>query len=131
MNKRRLEDSGFANVLRQKQKEDPYLKQKAAQRTFALLMEAQRNISNLKDKPTNEPSYNYFNNDDNQPSKTLTCYKCSNSFVYGRCSFCENVLCQNCIQQCNTCQQCYCSTCSIIDYSLSSDQIFCLSCKQG
>ncbi|KAG2201098.1 hypothetical protein INT47_010850, partial [Mucor saturninus] len=42
MTKRRLDDSSFANVLRQKIKEDPIQKQQAAQNTFALLMKAQQ-----------------------------------------------------------------------------------------
>ncbi|CAO3669934.1 unnamed protein product [Rhizopus stolonifer] len=42
MSKRQLEDTGFANVLRQKFKEDELIKQSVAQRTFERLMNAQR-----------------------------------------------------------------------------------------
>ncbi|KAI9472166.1 MAG: hypothetical protein EXX96DRAFT_348085 [Benjaminiella poitrasii] len=127
MSKRRLEDSGFANVLRQKQKEDPSSKQKAAQHTLALLMNAQRHGRDPNNNPMNEPSYSYFNNNNNQPEQVPTCYKCSRSPLHGRCTFCEHTLCQDCIQQCSSCQQNYCTTCSVIDYSLSLDQVFCLS----
>ncbi|KAI8094080.1 hypothetical protein BDF21DRAFT_448359 [Thamnidium elegans] len=127
MTKRRLDDSSFANVLRQKVKEDPVIKQQAAQNTFALLMKAQQRP---KPRAVAAPSYKYFNAPQ-EPAPVEKCQRCANASVYNKCSFCEHILCHNCLQDCGACQYLFCSTCSVIDYSMSTDQVFCVSCTQN
>lgn len=136
MTKRRLEDEGFANVLRQKPKEDLDAKQQIgkeiskanwfertaaqsvsfsilAQKTFALLMNAQKRSAPAV---SYEPSYKYFNTQLNSPTPTLTpCFRCSQPSTQDKCTFCENTMCQNCLQQCSACQYLYCSACSILE----------------
>ncbi|KAL9545671.1 hypothetical protein MBANPS3_007044 [Mucor bainieri] len=137
MTKRRLDDDDLVNLLRQKHKEDPLQKQQAARHTFAMLMRAQQQQpSSMTPTSTTDPgpSYQYFNNSNpvQQPTAAVAaCYKCSTAVAYDTCHHCEHHLCQNCLQQCNQCQHVYCSTCSNIDYSQSTDQVFCLSCAQG
>ncbi|KAI8376728.1 hypothetical protein EDC96DRAFT_495624 [Choanephora cucurbitarum] len=149
MTKRRNDDEGFANVLRQKPKEDLALKQeignkkqmqqnlfvdffmpkKKAQNTFAMLMRAQKTIQQQKMKT--DPSYQYFNSNGNDTSNSLLCHRCQTlTNAAEKCAFCENMTCSNCIQPCASCQSLYCSVCCILDYSLSVTQAFCLSCKQ-
>lgn len=127
MTKRRLDEGGFANVLRQKHRVDPILKQESAQNTFALLMNAQRTQSPRS--TTNETSYKYFNAE--QPQAVQKCHRCSRGSAQDKCTFCEFFMCQDCLQQCSSCQHIYCNACSILDYSLSTDQVFCISCKQS
>ncbi|CAO0803026.1 unnamed protein product [Mucor circinelloides] len=129
MTKRRLDNDDFVNSLRQKHKEDPQLKQQAARNTFAMLMRAQQSPTTPTADPG--PSYQYFNNSNTALPATVVCYKCSAAVAYDKCNHCEHLLCQTCLQQCNSCQYLYCSTCSNIDYSQSTDQVFCLSCAQG
>lgn len=142
MTKRRLDDSGFANVLRQKAKEDPVIKQQAgnnkaiqveyliayfffflflcfflkknfiAQNTFALLMKAQQRP---KPRVMAEPSYKYFNTVQAPAPTSEQCYRCANSAVYSKCTFCEHILCHQCLQNCGACQNLFCSTCSVIE----------------
>ncbi|KAI8977006.1 hypothetical protein BDF20DRAFT_538215 [Mycotypha africana] len=97
------------------------MKQQAAQNTFSMLMNAQRKAQVHTIKHMNSSSL---------PTASYTCYKCMQNCACDVCAFCEKRVCQNCIQQCNQCQNLYCSTCSEIDYSLSMDRVFCLSCKQ-
>lgn len=113
MTKRRLDDNGFVNVLRQKHKEDPILKQQTgkitcsfyyacyldhlAQNTFALLMKAQRQTNAM------------------DCVDLSTCYKCNKNRIQDKCAFCEHSLCHECLQQCLSCQHLYCSTCSVIE----------------
>ncbi|CAO3701781.1 unnamed protein product [Rhizopus microsporus] len=117
MTKRPLEDASFANVLRQKPKEDISFKHQNAKQTVQLLMNAQRNL--LIPQPNN----------DNNNNTLGTCYRCSHNTCI-KCTYCEHVFCNNCIQQCITCQLPYCTTCSEIDYSQPMEQVFCFTCKQ-
>ncbi|CAO3627547.1 unnamed protein product [Mucor hiemalis] len=90
MTKRRLDDGGFANVLRQKHRVDPIVKQEVAQNTFALLMKAQQRHS---PKPTtNELSYKYFNAEQTQPLEK--CHCCTRCSAYDKCTFCEFLMCR-------------------------------------
>ncbi|CAO3641268.1 unnamed protein product [Mucor fragilis] len=127
MTKRRLDDDDLVNLLRQKHKEDPEQKQQAARHTFAMLMRAQQSPMTPSTIDPG-PSYQYFNNSNSTQPAATACYKCPSAVAYDRCNHCEHHLCQNCLQQCNLCQHVYCSTCSNIDYSQSTDQVFCLSC---
>ncbi|KAI8637674.1 hypothetical protein BD408DRAFT_424115 [Parasitella parasitica] len=130
MTKRRLDDNDFVNKLRQKQKEDPEMKHQAAQNTLALLMRAQHSTGVAA--PANDPeTLRQYLTSHNPAPKVAVCYKCPNATIYDRCSHCEHDLCLNCLQQCNSCQQLYCTTCSNINYSQSLEQVFCLSCTQA
>ncbi|KAI8366804.1 uncharacterized protein BYT42DRAFT_587923 [Radiomyces spectabilis] len=134
MTKRRLDDGELVNVLKQKQKEDPSLKAYYAQQTFQRLMQAQRPTNGSLS--TSEPSYFFFNN---AQAKTTPyamngagpCYRCSRHPSSDRCAFCEQLICANCAQTCHSCQNQYCTTCSVIDYSSSMEAVFCLSCKNS
>ncbi|KAF1800379.1 hypothetical protein V8B55DRAFT_1536684 [Mucor lusitanicus] len=130
MTKRRLDDDDLVNLLRQKHKEDPQQKQQAARYTFAMLMRAQQSPM-PPSTPNPGPSYQYFNNNNPAQPSAVACYKCSTAAAHGTCHHCEHHLCQSCFQQCNLCQHVYCSTCSNIDYSQSTEQVFCLSCTRG
>jgi hypothetical protein len=87
---------------------------KLAQKTFALLMQAQKTQGTPSVNDLG-PSYQYFNNSDPLQSTPAICYKCTTATIYDRCSHCEHTLCQNCLQQCNSCQHLYCTTCSNIE----------------
>ncbi|CAO3621978.1 unnamed protein product [Cunninghamella echinulata] len=93
MSKRQLSDGDteFVNVLRQKQKMDINLQEKA-QKTFAHMMKASR-----------LQSYHTITNLDNQNESIGTCYRCSksNRRLNTLCFYCEHVVCQGCTQSCN------------------------------
>lgn len=126
MTKRRLEDSAFANVLRQKPKEDGSIKQLAgmlksasfyislsnllliiAKKTFELLMNAQKRSREMHIQEDEEMLY--------LKSKTSHCFRCSWIRVCEKCNFCEQFFCQDCTQQCMACRLYHCTTCSIIE----------------
>lgn len=101
-------------------------------------------------KKANGPSYEYFNAEQNGTlHSTTTCHRCNNPSVYDKCTFCEFNMCQSCLQQCSACEYVYCGGCSVLEYvlvffeatcqvlkitfcsySLSVDQVFCISCIQ-
>lgn len=46
------------------------------------------------------------------------------------CSFCETIVCNLCVRQCEKCQDVFCSFCSTYNYETRQDRVFCLSCNR-
>ncbi|CAO3579500.1 unnamed protein product [Absidia cylindrospora] len=115
------EDSDLVNVLRQRQKNDPQQKQLQGQQTFALMMRA--SARQHLPRPSTPLPNSY------QQKVLLDCFRCPlPKPSYCLCTFCEHSICQQCIQRCQRCDSMYCTACSVIDYSASIEQVFCLTC---
>lgn len=46
------------------------------------------------------------------------------------CTNCERSACSDCTRQCESCNQQFCSMCSVTDYSQRADRIFCFDCHR-
>lgn len=52
----------------------------------------------------------------------------SSSLNFQSCSFCDRPACCSCTRQCERCQADFCTLCSTLDYSSSTERCFCLDC---
>lgn len=70
---------------------------------------------------TSEASYKYFNAEQTQAEQK--CYRCSRGTAQEKCTFCEFLMCQDCLQQCCSCQYIYCNACSILEYVIIEELV--------
>ncbi|SAM06961.1 hypothetical protein [Absidia glauca] len=102
---RTADDSDLANVLRQRQKHDPIQAHQKGQETFALMMRAA--ARHQTPSSSSSPS---------QQQDHPDCFRCPVvKPSCGSCTYCENPVCQQCIQQCHGCVALYCTACSVIE----------------
>ncbi|KAI8099327.1 uncharacterized protein BX664DRAFT_381897 [Halteromyces radiatus] len=121
---RSSDESDVANVLRQRHKHDPIQKEKQGQHTFALMMRAGQK------QTTSLPSPSLFEVQSPIPQQLSSpCFRCPTALPSCcTCTFCEQAICQHCIQPCQRCNSMFCTACSVIDYSAAMEQAYCLSC---
>ncbi|XP_069685481.1 apoptosis regulatory protein Siva [Periplaneta americana] len=65
-----------------------------------------------------------------KPEPQLHCERCSlrKTDVQGRCTFCEKILCVQCIVACAKCGEEFCKPCTLVTYSDLEDEHRCLGC---
>mmetsp|Transcript_26763 Transcript_26763/g.74812 ORF Transcript_26763/g.74812 Transcript_26763/m.74812 type:complete len:161 (+) Transcript_26763:135-617(+) len=56
------------------------------------------------------------------------CQSCDEELGSVVCSFCSNHMCDMCTQQCDLCQDVFCSLCSSKNFDERHDRVFCLDC---
>uniref|UniRef100_A0A7S4KDI2 Apoptosis regulatory protein Siva n=1 Tax=Paramoeba aestuarina TaxID=180227 RepID=A0A7S4KDI2_9EUKA len=58
------------------------------------------------------------------------CSSCSRASGTVECSYCMQMTCDTCVRQCAGCQGPFCELCTITNYDLRHDRMFCFHCER-
>eukprot|EP00741_Cyanophora_paradoxa_P025200 tig00000350_g24325.t1 len=85
------------------------------ERTLLVLRNAQRTVLRASDHRQYAPG--------------VPCGVCRERSEDAPCSYCSKRACEMCLRQCEHCQDVFCSECSVVNYDMAHDRLFCIGCN--